>query len=117
MKRRVAVIVLAVLALSLVAGSASSQATSIVPYQGKYRGVDAHHRTITFEYVHGKIKNFKVNHTLFPEATVSGSRWHHTCKHNLCTRGEWIYDFAVRGFWNNAASGGDVPFEANAIAF
>jgi len=117
MKRRIAVVVLAVLALSLVTGAATSEATSFVPYEGKYLGSDTHHRTITFEYRHGKIKNFKVNHQLFPEATVSGSRWHHTCMHNLCTRGEWVWDYGVRGFWNNAASGGDVEFEANAIAF
>jgi hypothetical protein len=119
MRRRITVIVLAAFTLALFTGAAGSEAgtPSILPYQGMYRGVDSHKRTITFEYKHGKIVNFRVNHTLFPEAMVSGSRWHHTCSHNLCTRGEWIYDFAVKGFWNNSASGGDVPFEANAIAF
>ncbi|HTR75951.1 MAG TPA: hypothetical protein VMH33_11930 [Solirubrobacterales bacterium] len=119
MKRRIAVVVLAVFALSLVAGAATSEAgsSSIVPYEGRYLGVDTHHRSISFEYRHGKIKNFKVNHTLFPEATVSGSRWHHTCMNNHCTRGEWLDDYAVKGFWNISNSGGDVVFEANAIAF
>jgi hypothetical protein len=121
MKRRIVVVLAAVLALSLVTGAATSEARgsgSVLPVPGRYLGSDSSHRHISFVLTsHGKITQFKVNGTLFPEASLAGSQWHHTCKNNLCTRGKWDTDFSVEGFWNNAASGGDVPFVAGLIEF
>jgi hypothetical protein len=91
---------------------------SVMPYEGPYLGMDAHHRTITFSYTRSRgMYDFRVNHHLIGGAHVSGGQWHHTCHNGYCTRGQWHHDFNVTGHWNNTSGGGDVFFEASAIAF
>jgi hypothetical protein len=116
MSRRIAVAVLAAFTISLFSGAATSEASSgsVLPVPGTYMGWDAHHRTVTFTYTHsGEITHFRVNHTSFPNARVQGSQWHHTCANNYCSRGRWLDDYSVEGYWNVSTSGGDVFFEAN----
>jgi hypothetical protein len=97
---------------------ASHAARAALPYEGHYRGMDQDHRTVTFTYsrAHG-ITNFKVGHYSFPNASVSGDQWHHTCHAGYCTRGKWHHDFYVTGVWNiSHSSGGDVFFEATHVS-
>jgi hypothetical protein len=92
----------------------SRTARAVLPYEGLYRGLDQGHRSVTFHYnrVLG-ITNFRVGHHSFPNAVVSGGRWHHTCHGGYCTRGHWHRDFYVTGYWNIwHGGGGDVFFEA-----
>lgn len=89
---------------------------AVLPYEGSYMGHDMHYRTVRFDYVGGKIRNFRVNHTTgFPVATVSGHQFHHTCHGSLCIRGQWTDDVTVEGVWNNT-SGGESHFTANLFA-
>ncbi|GAW50189.1 MULTISPECIES: hypothetical protein [unclassified Nocardioides] len=93
-------------------------ARAALPYEGHYRGMDQHHRTVTFTYTraHG-MTNFRVGHQSFGGAQVSGGRWHHTCHHGYCTRGQWHHDFYVTGHWNvSHGGGGDVFFEATHVS-
>jgi hypothetical protein len=113
--RRSLLVVVAALALALSGGAAAE--ASVIPSQGHYRGIDAHHNSISFTYsrAHG-MREFKVNHELIGSAQVSGGRWHHTCMHGYCTRGEWLSSFAVFGYWNDPNGGSDVAFEANLLS-
>jgi hypothetical protein len=98
--------------------AATASAASVLPYEGPYMGMDAHHRTITFSYSRSRgMYDFRVNHHLIGGAHVAGGMWHHTCHNGYCTRAQWHHDFYVTGYWNNASGGGDVFFEANAIAY
>ena len=112
-----AVLALLVGALSLSSSATAGSSTSVLPKVGHYEGRDTHHRHIRFYYgSHGQVINFRVEHTHFPPAHVSGGKWHHTCHNNHCTRAHWVTDTEVHGHWNISTHGGDVPFTARWIS-
>lgn len=84
----------------------------VLPYDGRYMGQDTHHRLVRFVLSRGQITHFSVSGHAFPNAQVQGHQWHHTCAHNLCTRGYWTTDTTVEGKWNDSRQGGDVHFTA-----
>lgn len=93
----------------------SAHRAFLEPLEGHYEGVDQGHRVVTFTYsrAHG-ITNFRVgHHHAFPDASVSGNRWHHTCHGGHCTQGHWRQNDYVVGHWNNYhESSRDLEFEA-----
>ena len=114
--------VLAAVAISLapVAADATRPTPSaridVYPYPttGHYEGRDTLDRHIKFDYGHGQITNFRVEHTGFPPATVQGTLWHRTCHNNHCTSGHWRTNGHVKGHWNiTTRPWGDVSFWAN----
>ncbi|WP_395659708.1 hypothetical protein [Nocardioides sp.] len=83
------------------------------PRTGHYEGRDTFSRHIKFDYGHGQITNFRVEHTNFPPATVQGTLWHRTCHNNHCTLGHWRSNHHVNGHWNiTTRPWGDVSFWA-----
>lgn len=86
--------------------------SALLPFEGSYLGLDRQHRLVTFTYRHGRIVHFKVNQQAFPDATVQGHQWHHTCAHHWCSRGHWTTDTTVEGIWNNSQQGTEVHFTA-----
>lgn len=94
------------------------QATSlrVLPFDGHYLGMDAHHRTVRMVLHGGRITHFFVNHTRFPDASLQGHQWHHTCGDSLCTRGSWTTDTTVEGRWNDSRQGGDVHFTVHLMS-
>ncbi|WP_395656470.1 hypothetical protein [Nocardioides sp.] len=117
-------VVLAAVAISLapVAADATRSTPSaridVLPKIGHYEGRDTHHRHIKFYYgSHGRVVNFRVEHTNFPPAEVQGAMWHRTCHNNHCTRGHWTTDTHVNGHWSISTSSlGDVAFSARWIS-
>ncbi|CAN5342438.1 hypothetical protein BH09ACT12_BH09ACT12_09630 [soil metagenome] len=98
--------------------STTPQPTSgrVLPYDGYYVGIDTHHRTVRFHMSGGRIFNFHIAHTRFPDASLQGHQWHHTCGNSLCTRGQWTTDTTVEGKWNDSRQAGDVHFTARLVS-
>ena len=98
-------------AIALLAGgtsaSAEKSARSGVALEGYYSGRDAHGNHIRFNYRHGRMDNFRINHLDIGGANVTHARWSTSCTDAyFCSWGEWTASHEVKGAWNQGTHGG-----------
>ncbi|MCW2843328.1 MAG: hypothetical protein JWN22_1244 [Nocardioides sp.] len=91
------------------ASPAPAAARAVIPNHGSYSGVDHHGRIVTFSFSGTDVSHFAVNHLVIGGAYVSRGMWHETCHGGICTRGAWVTDGHVTGFWRY---GGDPSWTA-----
>ena len=81
-------------------------ARSVVTLEGHYSGRDGHGHHIRFNFQHGHLAHFRVNHHDIGGADVSHARWSTSCADAFyCSWGEWTSDEEVRGAWNQGTHG------------
>ena len=98
--------------LASTAPATSAQALSVVPQHGSYSGVDHRGRIVTFSFSGTQVSHFQVNHLVIGGAHASQGRWHETCHNGVCTKGAWITDSHVSGFWRHASDSSWTAWDA-----
>jgi hypothetical protein len=101
------------------AAHAGVEARTILPYHGTYRGLDGHHRTVTFYFDGHSLTHLRVNgHLIVSSAPVQGLTVHHRCDSHTgrCVRGHWSWDTTFEGTWNDPHQGHESHFTANVYA-
>jgi hypothetical protein len=89
------------------AESAPSAARTVVPMAGHYSGHDLYGRPIHFNYWHGRMDHFRIEHHSIGGAAVLGARWSTSCTDAYyCSWGEWETSQRVKGGWNHGTHGG-----------
>lgn len=84
---------------------------SVLPAHGSYHGVDHGSRTVSFTFSGNQMMHFSLDSQVIGGAHVSNGAWHETCHNGMCTKGMWVTDKHVTGYWR--ASGGHwVSFSA-----
>ncbi len=117
MKLRIAAAVVLLVAAAglLAAGPTASAGTTPLPatmrsgvaLEGHYTGRDGHGNHIRFNYRHGRVDHFRINHLDIGGADVSHARWSTSCADAYyCSWGEWTTSHAVKGAWNQGTHGG-----------
>ena len=92
-------------------GTTAPAARAALPTHGTYSGVDHHGRIISFTFSGSYMGHFTVSRTVIGGAHVGSTAWHETCHNGMCTKGTWVTDTHVSGYWRQ--SGGSwVAFSA-----
>ena len=79
---------------------------TVQPLEGHYSGRAGHGHHIRFNFQHGHLAHFRVNHHDIGGADVSHARWSTSCADAFyCSWGEWTSDEEVRGAWNQGTHG------------
>jgi len=98
---------IALLAGGTAASAETSAARSGVALEGHYSGRDGHGHHIRFNYRHGRMDNFRINHHDIGGADVHHARWSTSCTDAYyCSWGEWQTSHQVKGAWNQGTHGG-----------
>lgn len=98
---------MALLAGGTAADAGQSVARSGVALEGHYSGRDAHGNHIRFNYRHGRMDNFRINHLDIGGADVHHAHWSTSCTDAYyCSSGEWHSSHQVAGSWNRGTHGG-----------
>src|SRR5690349_9298693 len=84
------------------AGKGSASARAALPMHGAYAGVDHGGRIVSFMFSGNYMSHFTVKHTVIGGAHVGSDAWHETCHNGMCTKGMWVTDTHVTGFWRTA---------------
>jgi hypothetical protein len=78
-----------------------------VAAEGRYAGQDNQGNHIRFDYQHGRMSHFHINHHGIGGADVLHGRWSTSCTDAYyCSWGEWETSERVRGGWNQGTHGG-----------
>jgi len=121
MKKLIAALV-AVLIVGSVAWAATANADgaaqrSSVAVEGAYSGHVGHNH-VRFNYTHGQITNFRVNHSPGVHARVHNAGWSMPCITNsmfLSSHGHWVTSHKVKGGYQFGC-GNSTHFEAHWVS-
>ena len=99
------------------ASGGSAAQRSSVALEGHYSGHVGHNH-VRFNYTHGQMKNFRVNHSAGISAPVHNAGWTMPCIPNspfLSSHGHWEASHQVKGGYQYGC-GGFTHFEAHWIS-
>ena len=97
----------ALLAGGTAADAGQGAARSGVALEGHYSGRDNHGNHIRFNYRHGRMDNFRINHLDIGGADVNSAYWSTSCTDAYyCSWGQWEASHQVKGAWNRGTHGG-----------
>jgi len=113
----VAVLVIGAIGYVATSASAGTAERSSVALEGHYSGHVGHNH-IRFDYTHGKVKNFRVNHSPGVSADVHDAGWSMPCIPNssfLNSHGHWVTSHKVKGGYQFGC-GNSTHFEAHWVS-
>jgi len=113
----VAVLVIGAVGSVATSAGASSAERSSVAVEGHYSGHVGHNH-IRFDYTHGRVKNFRVNHSSGVGAPVHNAAWSMPCIPDspfLSSHGHWVTSHKVKGGYQFGC-GSSTHFEAHWIS-
>lgn len=91
---------------------------SVVPVVGSYNGVDHHSRAVSFSFNGTSISHLVIGHITIGATHVGNDgQWDETCGGGYCSKGHWITETHVTGYWRVGGSHTWTSFDASTTAF
>jgi hypothetical protein len=100
-------------AAGLAVATSSAAQASVIPVVGTYGGVDHGGRPVSLSYNGVMVTHVTIGTLTIGGAHVSNGMWHETCHNGYCTKGQWITDKHVQGYWRHGSSSTWTPFTAS----
>ncbi|MBZ5738036.1 hypothetical protein [Nocardioides mangrovi] len=90
--------------IGITVATSGPASASVIPANGSYSGVDHGGRLVSLTFHGNQVTHLMVGSQSFGGAHVSNGMWHETCHGGWCTKGQWVTDKHIQGFWRHGGS-------------
>lgn len=90
--------------IGITSATTTAAHASVIPVHGTYSGVDHAGRDASLSFSNNQVSHIYIGHQYFGGAHVSNGMWHETCHNGFCTKGTWLTDKHIQGYWRQGGS-------------